>query len=132
MNNKGQTLVLFVFLIPIVLIIFIFIISYGTISYEENKIKNNINYSIKYSLELKKKNKVVEDANLTNNDLKSRIEYIINKNISDYNFLNVFVNDDFIKVEISKNIKSNNENINSFNYCAKGYILDDKVKIGEC
>lgn len=132
MNNKGQTLVLFVFLIPIVLIIFIFIISYGTISYEENKIKNNINYSIKYSLELKKKNKVVEDENLTNNDLKSRIEYIINKNISDYNFLNVFVNDDFIKVEISKNIKSNNENINSFNYCAKGYILDDKVKIGEC
>lgn|SRR5574344_2726624 len=48
MNNKGQTLVFFVALLPLVFILFAFIFDTALISIENNRIKDEASSAIKY------------------------------------------------------------------------------------
>ena len=82
MNNKGQTLALFVIIIPIILILFIYIVDMGNLYLEKRKINNTLEYALEY----KKENKNVKDY--------------INKNID--NVDEIIINDDEIIIKKNK------------------------------
>lgn len=62
LNKKGQTLIMFIILLPILIGITAFVIDYGIIVYEKNKLDNLISYS-------EKKGKDI-DRLLVDNDIK--------------------------------------------------------------
>ena len=61
-NKNGQTLIMFIILLPILLGITAFVIDYGIIVYEKNRLDNLINYS-------QEKDKNI-DKLLIDNDIK--------------------------------------------------------------
>lgn len=46
LNNKGQTLIMFIILLPILIGIIAFVVDYGVIVYEKDKLSNLIELSI--------------------------------------------------------------------------------------
>ena len=87
MNNKGQTLVLFVFLLPIVIIMFVVLVDISRIYYEKSKLDNI--------------NMLVLDKYMDKNDRE--IENIINKNDSNVNEINIDRKNNLITIK--KDIK---------------------------
>lgn len=69
MNNKGQSLVLFVVVLPIILMILVLVYDVGKMSLEKNEI-NNINYMVLDS--------ILDDEDITDDEIKRII--IKNKN----------------------------------------------------
>lgn len=70
MNNKGQSLVLFVVVLPIILMILVLVYDVGKMSLEKNEI-NNINYMVLDS--------ILDDEDITDDEIKR----IIIKNTND-------------------------------------------------
>ena len=92
MNNKGQVLIVFILIIPLLLLGAAYIVDTTYISYHFNKL-NGIN-------EL-----VINDAK--EKDLTvSQIQEYINKNDSDIQIQTLIVNDDKIEITLRKEIKS--------------------------
>ena len=95
MNNKGQVLVVFVILLPLVLLFITFIIDLGRLYTEKRNIENNIESSINYGL---------------NNESKENLEEIItsmlNDNIEDVDSLDVKNLSDRITVSLKKTYPS--------------------------
>ena len=117
MNNKGQTLVLFVFLIPIILLIFLFIIDYGIVSYNKSRAITNIKDAITYALKHK-------DSNTLENDIKQ----LLNKNIDNINKLDIKIDDNIeITVYIDENYFLNLNKTIKLSYI--GTIIDNEIKI---
>ena len=56
MNNRGQSLVTFILILPIILIITSLAIDYGMVSIDKRMISNNMKSSIKYGLKHEEKN----------------------------------------------------------------------------
>lgn len=129
-NNKGQTLVLFLLLLPIILIILVSVINYGMLSFEKQKLENNIKYAIEYGLKLKQNETIVEDGILTNDEIKNKIEYLLKQNIS-YDKLEIDVNDYSVSIFLEKknnellNIISNNK----FEFDYYGTIVNNQIVI---
>lgn len=109
-NNKGQTLVLFILILPIILIILAIVINYGILSNEKLKIENNLKQAIEYGLNLKLNNIVIEDNVLTNENIKEKIQYLLEQNIK-YDSLDIVVNNNSISINVTK---SNNQLLNVF------------------
>ena len=121
MDNKGQTLVTFVLIIPIILIVFILVIDYGLISLEKRKLSSTISDSIKYGVN-----------NMDNSDIKSEIVFLINKNIKEDNIesLNVDINDSKVSVDITYKCNTIfNEFNNKIVLSYYGYKDNNEVKI---
>ena len=115
MNNRGQTLILFVLLFPIFILLLILVIDIGNIAVSNIKLKNISNIAISYGLDN------MEEINA------ETIYEIINKN--DNNVNTYFdINDDIINLRVSKNIKGviNKGKIYKLMVCYQGYILEDK------
>ncbi len=92
MNNKGQVLVTFILIIPLLLIVAAFIVDNVYISYQMNKL-NQLNYLI------------LDDSK--NEDLTtSEIEEYIYKNDKDIQIDLIVKTSDTIEITIRKNIKS--------------------------
>lgn len=51
MNNKGQTLVLFLFLLPIVFLIFMALYQVGTIDLEKRQIESAVKEAVEYGID---------------------------------------------------------------------------------
>jgi len=119
MNNKGQTLVIFVIVLPIILIIFTLIIDLGFMHVEKRNIDNNVYTSVEYYLE-----------NINEEDVNKKTKNLLQKNIN--NIDNIIINetDDYIEIGIVKTRKSvysiilNKEEIN-IKY--KGFKEDKKI-----
>lgn len=105
MNNKGQSLVLFVILIPIILIILFMVYDIGNIVLLKEKL-DNINYlTIDYGLD-----------NIDDNTIKNKLNDMIIKNKSDIDKININIENNIIslsledrinnKISILKNFKS--------------------------
>ncbi len=94
MNKKGQVLVTFVLLIPLIVMFLGFIIDIGNYAFINKKIENVLNNTITYALENKE---IITEA---------RIEEIINDNIDDYKSLNININEDNVMIKIVKENKS--------------------------
>ena len=104
LNNKGQSLILFVLMLPVLLFLMILVIDMGNLMVEKQKL-NNINYiMIDYGL-----------SNLTKEDLE---EYI-------YNYLKL--NDEKIdKIKVSKTDNDITINLGKKESSMLGHILNLK------
>lgn len=80
MNNKGQTLVLFVVLLPVILILLAFVFDTAYMSMEKNKLndiaKTSLKYVVKDNKDINEVKKVIKE-----NDNKIKIEKITNNNV---------------------------------------------------
>ena len=119
MNNKGQSLVLFILIIPILLGIMAMVIDVGNALNEKNKIGNIIEMVIEYGL----------DDNYTEEQINQLINYNLNNETYFVNIDNDVIN---IKVDTYVDgIISNIVNIKGFKITSEytGYIENNKKVI---
>lgn len=123
LNNKGQSLILFVLMLPVLLFVMILVIDMGNLMVEKQKL-NNINYiMIDYGL-----------SNLTKEDLEEYIYNYLKLNDEKIDKIKVNKTDNDITINLGKkessmlghilNLKEV-EIISSY----KGSIIDDKKVI---
>lgn len=78
LNNKGQTLVLFIIFIPIFLMIFAMIVDLSTLTIEKHELESATIIALKYGLNHKeendKENKMIEVFNLNTKDAQMKIQ----------------------------------------------------------
>lgn len=105
MNNKGQVLIIFVIILPILLIIFGFVVDLGLFALEKRKINNNTYDAVEYYLE-----------NIDNEEIKEKTIKLIESNLKDIE-IDIIDNDEYIEIIVIKKYKSlytvisNNQNI---------------------
>ena len=117
MNNKGQTLVLFVLLLPLLLIVMMLVLETGLLLVEKNKIDSEVRYAVKYALKLD-----TIDADKVNNVLIDNLGDDINTNIK--------ISTSDIRIEVDKDYKFlflKKEYAIKSSY--HGYISDGTIKI---
>lgn len=114
MDNRGQSLVLFVLFMPLLLILFLTIGDIGNLMISQNKYESEIKNAIKYGLKHKDSNTV--------DKMKLILDYTIKEDEE------VIINGDEIEVKV---IKQNN--VMGLNFDSEldyvGYIENEKVII---
>ena len=93
-NNKGQSLVMFVLIIPIFLLILTLVYDVGNAIYEKDRLSNTNYLTIEYGL-----NNI---DTVTENDLKNLIE----QNTSNLKYIYVTIEENQIEIKIEKDEKS--------------------------
>lgn len=93
MNNKGQTLVIFILFIPIIAYVIILINNKSNMYYEKRQTENIAKEAILYGLN-----------NIENENLEQNINDFINKNINCTS--KIIINENEIKIEITKESKT--------------------------
>ena len=121
-NNKGQSLVMFVLIIPIFLLILTLVYDVGNAIYEKDRLSNTNYLAIEYGL-----NNI---GTITENDLKDLIE----QNTSNIKKIYVIIEDNQIEIKIEKDLKIIVKKIFNFNLVEiksyyKGKIINDKKEI---
>lgn len=119
MNNKGQSLVLFILIIPILLSFTALVIDVGRAVSEKSSLNNKIELIIECGLE----------DNLTNDEVNELTEH----NLSDYDY-EVNINDNVIEINAStyvEGIFSNILDFKGFNIESeyRGFMADEKMII---
>lgn len=105
MNNKGQTLVLFVLLLPLLIIILSMVINYGMISLEKKKIDDSLNDIVLYGIENKDKE-----------ELEKELNRLIVLNIEDIYSKEIKITENEIEISLEKelnglfNVETNKQN----------------------
>ena len=93
LNNKGQSLVMFIIIIPIFLLIVTLVYDVGTAIYEKNRMANTNYMVIDYGLD---NINIVSEGELTN---------LIQRNIDDLSYVSVLIQDNEIEIALSKNVR---------------------------
>jgi len=120
MNNKGQALVVFVLVLPLIMLIIAGVMEMGRLSLTKTEYEDSIVDTITYGLD-----------NLEKENVKDKMMILLDKNISGTK--NVEISDGVIRVHVTSDLdgmfstlfKSNYE----INLIYKGYIVDGKKKI---
>ena len=94
MNNKGQTLVLFVIILPIILIVFTLVIDLGLLHIDKRNIENNVVSSIEYYFSDKSDEK-----------FETKITDMLNKNILDIDKIYINNTSEYLEIKVIKNSK---------------------------
>ncbi len=121
MNNKGQTLVIFIIMMPIILLIFTLVIDLGYVSKEKIKIDSTLRVIMR---------NVLEKETFS----KEMIDDLIEKNELTYDDYKYSYENGLLKINITKNIKSIlgkiiNTDIYKIEIKLTGYIENDKIII---
>ena len=121
MNNKGQTLVIFIIMMPIILLIFTLVIDLGYVSKEKIKIDSTLRVIIR---------NVLEKETFS----KEMVDDLIEKNELTYDNYKYSYENGLLKINITKNIKSIlgkiiNTDIYKIEIKLTGYIENDKIII---
>jgi len=119
MNNKGQTLVIFVIVLPILLITLTLIIDLGFMYIEKRNMENNVYDCLEYYLE-----------NINEEDINNKVNKLLSKNIKNIDKLIINEEEDYVEIMVSKIRKSiysiiTNDTEISVNY--KGYKEDKRI-----
>lgn len=119
MNNKGQTLVLFVLILPIIIFIMLLVIDVSNMFITKQELNNINKIVLNYGLD------IIEEENID-----SKLEELINKNIS-VNEHTIRIDNGIIEVEIKKNIQGivTKKKIYEVKSTYKGYVEEDKKVI---
>ncbi len=120
MNNKGQTLVTFIILIPLVFLLLGLIYDIGVLVVEKKKIENSIKEIMEYSLN-----------NIDDSSLSDKINFNLKKNLKDIN-ITTSINNNIIKINVKKEIKTILIKVISktkLDITYKGEIKDNKIII---
>ncbi len=94
-NNRGQALVTFVIILPIIIILLATIIDVGTMYIETNKINNINKLVIDYGLD-----------NLNKDNINNDLENLVKKNDGELEVIELKINTNSIKLKLEKNMKS--------------------------
>lgn len=121
-NNKGQSLVMFVLIIPIFLLILTIVYDVGNAIYEKDRLSNTNYLTIEYGL-----NNI---DTVTENDLKNLIE----QNTSNLKYIYVTIEENQIEIKIEKDAKSIIGKMFNFNLVKiishyKGKIINNQKEI---
>ena len=122
LNNKGQSLVMFVVIIPIILLVLTMVYDVGNAIYEKNRLSNTSYMVIEYGLD-----------NIDNVDESELIEFTL-RNTSKLSYISVIIEDNDIEVKISKKIQGIIGKVFGFNLIEansqyRGTIIDGNKKI---
>lgn len=119
LNNKGQSLVMLVLIIPIFLLIITLIYDVANAIYEKDRLSNTIWIAIDYGLD-----------NI-NDITKEELNDMIISNVDGLNYIDVIVNDNEIVVKASKKVigKMFHFELTTINCNYKGKLIDDKKEI---
>lgn len=125
MNKKGQVLIAFVLLLPVIFMLAGLIIDCGYLYIEKRNVDNNIKDALEYGLK-----NIEEDTNILEQKLKNQL----NLNIENIKKMNIKINNKIIEIELEKSKKGvftliffKSEYKISSHY--KGYINDDEIVI---
>lgn len=120
MNNKGQALVIFVLVLPLIILIIAGVMEMGKLSLTKNEYENSIIDTINYGLD-----------NLDKENVKEKMMTLLDKNISGTK--NVEISDGVIKVHVTSNLDGMFSKLfksqYDINLTYKGSITDGKKKI---
>ena len=119
MNNKGQTLVLFVLMLPIIIFIMLLVIDVSNMFITKQELNNINKIVLNYGLD------IIEEENIEN-----KLEDMINKNIST-NEHTIKIDDGTIEIDLKKEIKGiiTKKKIYEVKSVYKGYIKEDEKVI---
>jgi len=121
LNNKGQVLVAFIILLPILLMLFTLVIDLGLMGYEKRNISNNIKDTIEFGLK-----------NIDNLDIKNKMYNLLIKNIDDAD-IEIIIDNNYIKINVKKEynrvfkILSNGNYVIDITY--SGNIVNNKITL---
>ena len=121
-NNKGQSLVMFVLIIPIFLLILTLVYDVGNAIYEKDRLSNTNYLTIEYGL-----NNIYT---VTENELKNLIE----QNTSNLKYIYVTIEGNQIEIKMEKDAKSIIGKMFNFNLVKiishyKGKIINNQKEI---
>ena len=125
LNNKGQVLVCFVIMLPILLLAIALIVNLGIYGIEKRKVSNTVKDTIKYGL-----NHIDDD------NVKDTMRDLIIQNIDDINAsdINITTANSYIKINVTKTEKvlfSGFNNNLQIDVTYSGNISDNGIKIME-
>lgn len=103
MNNKGQTLVIFVILLPLFLLIFAYIVDTSIMYYEKNKLDDTTKMVIKYKM-----------YHIEENEKK--IKEYIKRNDKNINIEKIKMDEKQVEISLNKKVKSVFGKIIGFNH----------------
>lgn len=123
-NNRGQILVLFIFMLPVILLLFGLIVDTGFLFIEKRNLDNNVKQVITYRFE----------SDLDASELENVINNLLATNIDDISNTEINISNDYIKITVSKQYKSAfsrlfNKDIYEINTTYAGYINSGKLVI---
>lgn len=118
MNNKGQTLVIFVIILPILLLITIIGIDISKAYYEKNQTKNQLKEIIRYGL-----------SNYSE-EIDEKINNLIDINIKNIESKSIFISDQQIEIKLTKQITIFGKKYTS-EYHYSGTNENNQIKIKE-
>ena len=110
MNNKGQTLVTFVLIIPLIIILFIMTLDFGNMLIQKRKAENSIKSTIKYGLK-----------NIEKENLEKNLENLLKENLDNNKI-------DNLKIEIKEKEISVTLNIH-YDKIFKDFLYDNKIEL---
>lgn len=121
LNNKGQTLVMFVILLPILLFVLTLVYDVGNAIYEKDKLSNTNYMVVEYAI----CNSLVSEDELVE---------LINKNDEDISDITIMMIDNSITIALTKDIKGIFGKMFGFNLTSvkseyKGNIIQGEKKI---
>lgn len=114
MNNKGQTLVLFILLIPLMLMMFGFVIDMGNLYVAKRKLHSTVTDALEYS------------QKLPTESLEQNIKKHLNLNLEN-NEVQIEIDTSEIKITVTSEVQS----LFSFIIGKKSYKISDKQRIGK-
>ena len=110
LNKKGQTLIFFVVILPVLLFIFMFVIDLGYMNYEKTKLDNLAKECVSYKLDGKKNKEVIKFIRLNSNDVEYDI--YVNKVILRKKYSPIFLNFNLKEIKsVYVGYKSGNKNV---------------------
>ena len=121
LNNKGQVLVAFVIILPIVLFLLVSIIDIGLYGIEKRNISDNVKSSVRYGVK-----------NIKDDNIEAKVRAILMKNIDDLkeSDVNITISDNYIKVTVNKDYKPLFKfNRLSTNVSYSGSISNSKIEL---
>ena len=120
-NNKGQSLVAFVLLIPFISLLLIMVIDYGMMIYEKKQLDSVLTDSIEYGLN-----------NIQKDNIKEDIQNLIYRNIDQDSIskLEITIDGEFVNIKIEKKFTGIiNLFFNKINLSYQGKKTNDKIEI---
>lgn len=99
-NNRGQVLVAFALIMPLLLIIVAIFLDFGFIAIKKRQVINTVDEALEYALKHK------EDE-----ELEQKVTFLLKKNIEDVDDLEIKIEDNKIKIDIKVKLNSKFEKI---------------------
>lgn len=121
MGNKGQSLVVFVLLLPIIFILFTIIWEFGNLSFQVSYYKNEVKSTIRYGFD-----------HLNDDNLEEKLNTLITKNINGES--KIEKKNNFIRINVKtkyENIYSKLLHISDIDITYIGYKENNKLVIKE-